>query len=168
MAENTTIVTLIIGFLGIILGTFLSPYLNHRLNAKYERREIFFKKKLEYFEEIAKNLEENIKIYKNIMGGTTEIKNKKEFVKILNELKKRRRKFRIMASPLYFNTNLLAEKVLRFINLEKRIFTGLKKMIESGIADEKITSDLKAVLDELKKTGSEVINEMKKELHVKS
>ena len=168
MAENTTIVTLIIGFLGIILGTFLSPYLNHRLNIKYERREIFFKKKLEYFEEIAKNLEENIKIYKNVIGKAAEIKNRKELSEILSELKKKRRQFRVMSSPLYFNTNLLGEKILGFINLEKKIFAGLKKMIESGTADEKIISYLRIILDKQKKTGSEIINEMKKELYLKS
>lgn len=165
---ETTIITLIIGLLGIILGTFLSPFLNHRLNIKYERRGIFFKKKLEYFEEIARNLEENIKMYKNLIGKIAETKKKKKFIKILDELRKRRKKFRIMASPLYFNTNFLAEKVLRFINLEKIIFIDLKKMIEENEVDEKIMNNLKISLKELKRTGSEVVNEMKKELHVKS
>ena len=168
MAENTTIVALIIGFLGIILGTFLSPYLNHRLNVKYERREIFFKKKLEYFEEIAKNLEENIKNYKGAIGKAAEIKDKKELDGILEDLKKKRKRFKVMSSPLYFNTGILAEKILNFINLEKNIFFNLKDMLEKNKIDKNPINGLKNTLEELKKTGSEVINEMKKELYVKS
>ncbi len=62
---NTGLLTVIVAMMGIFFGTLISPYLNHRLNLRTNRRDLFFKKKLEYFEKIAEGIENNIRIYRN-------------------------------------------------------------------------------------------------------
>lgn len=143
---------------------FLSPYLNHKLNLKYNRKDIFFKKKLDYFEGIAKNLEENIKMYKRHMGGLQETKTLKEIKKTFEKLKEERKKFYILASPLYFNTKRLADRIQIFIKLEKQIFSDFKGMVENKKIRDATIGELQEILDKLRISGSEVMNEMKKEI----
>lgn len=162
---NASILTVVVGMMGIILGTFLSPYLNNRLNIRSRRKELFFNKRLEYFEEIAKNMESNIKMYHNNLSQIRVTKSKKEIYKILGKLKEERKKFNISASPLYFDTRKLSKRIIIFINFEKRIFFNMNQLSKSKKIDEKLIQDIELNLERLKKAGTEVIQQIKKEIY---
>jgi len=162
---NASILTVVVGMLGIVLGTFLSPYLNNRLNIHSRRKELFFNKRLEYFEEIAKNMESNIKMYNNHLSQFRITKNKKELNRILGRLKEERKKFHVSASPLYFDTRKLSKRIIIFINFEKRIFFDINQLSKSRDFNEKIVNDIELNLERLKKAGTEVIHQIKKEIY---
>lgn len=162
---NASVLTVIVGMMGIILGTFLSPYLNNRLNLKSRRRELFFNKRLEYFENIAKTMEENIKMYHNYLSQLKLKESKKEIEKIFSKLKEERKKFNISASPLYFDTRKLSKRIVIFTNFEKRIFFDINKLTEENKPNERLLHDLDVNLERLKQAGTEVIKRMKKEMY---
>ncbi|MFH1801704.1 MAG: hypothetical protein ABH804_02645 [archaeon] len=164
MNLNTSILTIIVGILGILFGTLISPRVNQKLIQKYSRKELFFKKKLEYFEKIAENIENNIKIYKNsIMSSNNKTKKTKEIIK---NLKEERKKFLISSSFIYLEKSKLSDLIKKFTNIEKNIFSDFNKLTIRKASPE-IVSDLEKQLEILKKSGNLIILEMKNEIKKK-
>lgn len=148
--------------IGIAVGTLVSPKINQRINMEHNRKDLIFKKKLEYFEKIAETIEENRRMYHQIIGRIECSKNNKETNEIIAELKQARKNFLIKSSPLYFDTRSLSEKIVNFVRIEKEIFSELEKIKESE--REKIIGQLKENMKKLNMKANEIICEMKKEL----
>lgn len=166
MEINASVLTAIAAVTGIILGTFLSPFLNHQLTLKYNRRDFMFKKKLEYFEQVALCIEENTKMYRRVISDIQSPLKKKDEEKVLEEIKKERKKFKILASPLYFNIEEISSKIKKFVDKEKEIFSSLEKAKEMKDSEEskKIKEKLGGDLKELISLGEDIVQEMRSEL----
>jgi hypothetical protein len=155
---NAAAITAIVGLLGILFGSLLSPYINHQLNLKNTRRDILFKRKLEYFEKLAEKIEQNIRMYRNAINDIENLKNPKE---IIQTLKENRKSYLILASPLYFNINLLSIKITNFVDIEKNIFNEISEYKKNQPLIDKLKQDLNKLIN----ARNEIINEMKKELY---
>lgn len=159
-----SVITALVGLVGVIFGTLIGHYFNHQLNLRNSKKDILFKKKLEYFEKLAGTIEMNIKVYKNSLNAIKSAKTKRETKKLILEMKENRKNFKIMASPLYFNIKSLSERIVYFVNIEKDIFN----MFEEIKMNEKIREDKLLVLEEkvdnLRNCANSILNEMKAEL----
>jgi len=162
--DFTPYLTAGIMLLGILVGTLISPRIQNRIGIEYNRKGLIFQKKLEYFEDIIKTIEKNKKLYSNLIHKI-ESEKKINIDKILEDLKKERKKFSVMASPLYFNTKSISEKIVHFVKIEKDIFNKISQLKETG-EDEKdeTIEQLKNNLKRLSKKGEEILYEIKKEL----
>ncbi len=155
--------------LGILVGTLISPKIQHRMGTEYNRKNIIFQKKLEYFEYIMKSVEKNKKLYHNLIHKIEDSKTKSQINNILDELKENRKKFLIMSSSLYFNTRIFSEKITLFVKIEKDIFNEIFELKGTGnnINKEKKEETLESLKENLKrlnKKGEEILSEMKKQL----
>lgn len=164
MALNLTILTLLVGMFGVLFGSLMGPYLNNKLNRKHQKEELFFKKKLEYFEKITENIENNIRLYKNCVKDTET--NKTNTKKIIEILKKERKNFLILSSPLYFDTARLAECIKKFVQTEKEIFSDFNKLKLNKNIREEVIGNLNKHLENLKIYGNFIVLEMKKEIKI--
>ena len=153
--------TAVVGLVGILLGALIGPFTNHRLGATYSRRDLIFKRKLEYFEKVVETMERNKKMYHNALCKIQNSKNKKETENIILELKQNRNNFFIMASPLYFNTRRFSDEIVSFVDIEKNIFENISKIRSNNKETiEKIKEDLEG----LNRKSKEIIFDMKREL----
>ncbi len=163
MATNPAVLTAVVGMTGVILGTFLGPYLNHRLNLKYNRRDLIFKKKLEYFERVTSSIEENTKLYRKAVGTVIKSKDPK-IDKIIENLKSGRKRFLVMSSPLYFDVKNMSKKITDFVSVENKIFLEFEDL-EKGKRNKSIVLEsLDYKIKRLISIGNDIINEMRKEL----
>jgi len=157
---NFAVVTTIVGFTGILVGA----YMNQRLSNKFARKDLIFKKKLEYFEKISEAIEGNIRVYRNSIN---EIKNNKkmETKNILENMKEKRRHFFVLSSPLYFNTLRLSQKIKEFVRIESEIFWNFSNMVYINNKNkEEIIKRLENGLEELKIKSLNILLEMRGEL----
>lgn len=159
--------TAIVGLVGVLLGTLIGPYINHKLTIKNTKRDIIFKRKLEYFEKLATDIEKNIRTYKNSINEAEKNLKKSRFKTIYKRLKKERKNFLILASPLYFNVHGLSERIISFVEVEKEIFKNFERLsnFKSKKQTLEIISNLKDELRNLISLGNRAVFEMKKELH---
>jgi hypothetical protein len=156
-------ITAIVALIGILVGTLISPRVTHQVGAEQNRKDFIFKKKVEYFEKNLSALENNIRLYKQVIGKAGLVKEEKELNNLVSILKKDRESFLIMSSPLYFDTKNLSEKIIRFTRVEKEIFNRVSLLNKSK--DKKIAVEgLNNLLEILKKRGSDILMEMRKEL----
>jgi len=154
-----------IGLAGVVFGTLLGHYFNQQLNRRNARKDVLFRKKLEYFEHLAETIEKNITTYKNALFSIKEEPSSKEISRILIEMKESRKNFRITASPLYFNLkNNLPEKIINFVNIEKEIFNRFEELKKRNRIQEKNLNRLEEKIGELKKCANSMLTEMKLEL----
>ena len=158
--------TAVVGLLGVLVGTLIGPYINHKLNLKNTRKDIIFKRKLEYFEKLSESIENNIRTYRNSITEA-ESARKQKLNEIYEKIKQERKNFLIMASPLYFNIQNLSEKIISFVDIEKEIFKEFEKLakLNNESQKEKTISNLKEKLKNLVDFGNRIVYEMKKELH---
>jgi hypothetical protein len=162
MVDITPYLTAIMAIIGIAVGTLVSPRVNQRVNAEHSRKDLIFRKKLEYFEKIADTIEENKRLYHQIIGKIECSKNNKETSQIIEDLKQTRRNFLIKSSPLYFDTRSLSEKIVDFVRIEKEIFREIEKIKEDK--KEEAIEQLKENIKKLNMKANEIICEMKREL----
>ena len=165
--DFTPYLTAAIMLLGILVGTLISPRIQHRVGMQHSRKDVIFQRKLKYFESIAETIEKNKKLYSNLIFKIEDSKTKARIEEILEELKKERKKFFVMASPLYFNTKNFSEKIIRFVRIEKNIFNGINRLKEKDVnkkIKEKTIEHLREDIKRLNKRGEEILYEMKKEL----
>lgn len=160
--DFTPYLTSIMAILGMVVGTLVSPKINQKVNAEHNKKDLIFRKKLEYFEKIAETIEENKRMYQQIIGKIECSKNNKETNKIIEELKQTRKNFLMKSSPLYFDTQRLSEKIKDFVRIEKEIFREIE-LIEKDKEEEAIEK-LKENIKKLNQKANEIICEMKKEL----
>jgi xanthosine utilization system XapX-like protein len=159
--DITPYLTAVVMLLGILVGTLITPKINQKVSTEHNRKDLIFKKKLEYFEKIAEVIEENRRMYQQIVGKLTCAKSKKEIKKIIEEVKQTRKKFLIKSSPLYFDTRILSEKIMNFVRIEKNIFYEAEKMNNSK---DEFLETLKENVKRLNIKSNEIICEMKREL----
>lgn len=165
LTQFTPYLTALVMLLGILVGTLISPRIQQRVSTEHNRKDLIFQRKLKYFENILETIEKNKKIYYNMMHKIEESKKNSQIDKIVEELKRERRKFLIMASPLYFNTKVFSEKIVHFVKIEKDIFNKMSLFKEADKeAKERIIEQLKNNLKKLDKNGAEILYEMRKEL----
>lgn len=164
MFDITPYLTAIIMLLGIIVGTIISPRVSHRIGTEHSRKDLIFKRKLEYFEKIIETMEKNRKMYVNAIFKLEDTLTNSQTNKIIGEIKKERINFLKMASPLYFNTQNFSEKIIYFVRIEKDIFNLISELKENKDKKENIIERLKENLEKLDKKGNEILIEMKKEL----
>ena len=138
MDINSSLLTIATALIGILCGAAVSSY----FNLKSARKDLIFKRKLEYFEKLSKDLEENLRLHKNVIMSLSESSKTKEIEAKLIELKQKRKSFLINSSPLYFKTNRMTERITFFVNTEKEIFS----LIEILKSKEKATK-AKAISD---------------------
>jgi len=157
--------TAIVGFIGVLVGTLIGPYINHKLSLKSIRKDIIFKRKLEYFEKMAENIEKNIRTYRNALREAENNYKKQQLKRIYERIKEERKNFLIMASPLYFNINGLSQKIISFVEVEKEIFREFEKLPERNNKKQKESFEvLKDKLKNLTILGNEAVFQMKREL----
>ena len=162
---TTGSLTAIVGLVGVLLGAFVGPFMNHRLNNQYGRKDLIFKRKLEYFEKIAETIEQNKRIYHHAIGRIDFLKNSKEVNKVIEELKQNRKNFLIMSSPLYFNTRRFSEKIIDFVRIENEIFNRISELKNVNLNKKhSLIEQLNENLERLNRKSQEIIIEMRKEL----
>ena len=157
--------TAVVGFIGVLVGTLIGPYINHKLSMKNIRKDLIFKRKLEYFEKMAENIEKNLRAYRNALKEAENNCKKQQLKDIHEKLKEERKNFMILASPLYFNINGLSQKIVSFVEIEKEIFKEFEDLPEINTKQQK--ASLESLRDKLKKLnflGNEAVYEMKREL----
>lgn len=159
MADVSSILTTtFIGILGVVVGAVISNYFNQRLARQAAKKDIIFKKKIEYFEEIVKSLNNNEKVYKNSINEAIKSQNKKKIGKIIENMKKNRSKFSIMTSSLYLDTKPLSMMIRQFVGLEKRIFVYFERLMkEEKQEKEEVLKGLKISLKEIEAAGNKII-----------
>jgi hypothetical protein len=163
---DSSVLTIFVGIIGILFGTLISPYLNHLLTWKQSRKDILFKRKLEYFEKIQDTIESNLRLYRDSIKTIKEKKTNPE--RVIKNMKKRRKKFLMLSSPLYFNTENFSKTVKEFVEIEKNIFeifSNFQKDMqieEKKYLSERLEKDLQKLITQSKK----ISEEMKKELKV--
>lgn len=161
MNFDTGAITILVGVMGILFGSLISPYVNHKLTQKYQQRDLFFKKKMEYFEQITENIEKNIRLYKH---SIKKLENKEKAENIIDNMKKERKNFLILTSPIYLNAINLSSCIRNFTEIEQEIFSMFNELNNQKKDKDKTIFILKEDLEELKKSGNRIIAEMKREI----
>jgi len=163
--DFTPYLTAMVMLLGLLVGTLISPRIQQKVGMEHSRKDLIFQRKLKYFESIIETIEANKKMYSNLIHRIEISKKNSQVNQVIEELKKSRKKFFISASSLYFNTQILSEKIIRFVKIEKDIFNKLHLFKEADKeAKERIIEQLKNNLKNLNKRGLEILHEMRKEL----
>jgi hypothetical protein len=161
MDINSSILTIITALIGILCGTAVGAY----FNLKSARKDIIFKRKLEYFEKLSQDLEKNMRLYKKAIMSLSASSKKKEINTAIQELKQNRKTFLLMASPLYYDIKPMTEKVTLFVSLEKEIFAlfdNLLKNHKSKSANARTLFELNEALNKISKAEEAIIIEMKR------
>lgn len=163
MDLNTTILTIATALIGILCGAAAGSYFNLRTG----RKDLLFKRKLEYFEKLSRDMEENLRLHKKAILPLSKSSKAGHIEQKLLTLKKERKNFLIMASPLYFDTSIMTEKIIYFVNVEKSIFSALEKLAQNPAksAKAKMLFDIREHLQKLTLASQEIIQEMKRELY---
>lgn len=163
--DFTPYLTALVMLLGILVGTLISPRIQHSIGKEYNQRDLIFRKKLEFFEKIVETIERNKKLYYNLIHKIENLKKGSEINKILEELKENRKKFFIGSSPLYFNTKIFSEKIIHFVKIEKDIFNKISLLKEADKeAKERIIKQLKNDFRSLNEKEMEILYEIRKEI----
>jgi len=159
MAEASSILTsTIIGMIGVVIGAIISNYFNQKIARESARKDMIFRKKMDYFEGITECIGSNIKLYQNTIK---EAERNNNIRKIISSMKKNRKKFRIMSSPLYINTKIISHLVREFVSIEKRIFFCFEEMKKK----RNMLEELKITLHELKAKGNIIASYLKEKLN---
>jgi hypothetical protein len=161
----STLLTTLFGLTGVLVGSLIGPLINHRIAREYNKKGLIFNKKIEYFEKVLLAVEENKKMYHLAIKKIEAQQDSKKVKEIIEDFKKNRKHFFIMASPLYFNTRYLSDKIVRFVRVEKSIFdrfSALEKVNKKDLP--RCIEQLNQNFSLLEKRGEEILIEMRKEL----
>lgn len=151
--------------LGILVGTLITPRIQQSVGKEYNRKDLIFQRKLKYFEGIIDTIETNKKIYNNIIQKLGGSEKNSQIDKIIEDLRKNRKKFFTGAGSLYFNTKIISEKIVRFVRIEKDIFNRIPQLKEKNKEERtRLIEHFKINLNNLNKRGEEILYEMKREL----
>lgn len=153
------------GIIGVLIGASIGPLVNHQLTTRYSKKDLIFKRKLDYFEKVLDVIEKNSKLYKQQIRKLESSKDSKEIKKIVEEMKKERKHFFVMSSPLYFDVTKISKGIVRFVKIEKDIFNRISSLEKINEKEKEVlVEQLKRMLIILEKRGSDILFEMKKEL----
>lgn len=161
----STMGTALSGLIGVLIGASLGPVINHQLTTRYSKRDVIFKKKLDYFEKVLDTIEKNMKLYKESVRKIESSKDSKEIKKIIENMEAGRKNFLVMSSPLYFDVKKISQKIISFVKIEKDIFNRISSLKEMNEKEKEIlTEQLKRMIAILSKRGNLILLEMKQEL----
>lgn len=165
MVEITPILTTtLIGMMGVVLGAIVSNYINSKVAMNNSRRDIIFRKKLEYFERIIEAIEFNTKIYKYSLRIVEKKTDKKTIESTIKKLKKERKHFEAKTSPLYLDTRLFAESIKSFVAIEKIIFMSFENLLKHSEEKEQTIESLRKNIKLLIHAGNSLIFQMRENL----
>jgi hypothetical protein len=156
---SSAFITTIIGMMGVVIGAIISNYFNQKIARQAAKKEIMFKKRVEYFEKIVECVEKNTKMYESAIKKFEKDSGKRSRKNILEKMKKERLKFEIMTSPLYLDTRPISKMIRHFVNIEKRIFLYL----ETDNEEDKLRG-LKENYKQLRVVGDKIIFELRTNL----
>ncbi|MEK6899078.1 MAG: hypothetical protein AABW79_03210 [Nanoarchaeota archaeon] len=157
-----TLITLLTGLLGVLFGSSFTSYFNLRS----ARKDLLFKKKLEHFERLSKDLEENFRLHKSAILSLSTMK-KSQVSETLENLKTSRKHFLMSSSPLYLNIERMSWVITNFVEVEKSIFSFLEQLAKSKTpsSKERILFNLQEAIEKLKFAQQSAILEMRRELY---
>lgn len=157
------VIAILTGLIGVLCGTSLSSY----FNLKSSRKDLLFKRKLEYFERLARDVEDNCRLYKKSILSLSHRTHKNVIKGLVGELKKNRKNFLLAASPLYFDVERITGTVTRFVGIEKDIFALFENLLATGVSlsKDRIIFELHGLLQKLEQAKQLVIREMRGELY---
>jgi hypothetical protein len=161
----SSLLTTLFGLIGVLVGACIGPIINHRVAKEYDKKEMMFKKKMEYFEKVLITMEDNKRMYNLAIKKIEASQDNKKVSEIIKELKAERKNFSIMSSPLYFDTKVMSERIVRFVRVERGIFeriSGLEKVNKKDMPV--FIEQLKQNFNLLNKRSNEILSEMKSEL----
>ncbi len=163
--DITPYLTVAVMLLGILVGTLISPRIQQSVGKEYNRKDLIFQKKFKYFESVIETIEANKKMYYNIIQKLDPSEKNSQINKVLEDLKKNRKKFFTSTSSLYLNPKIMSDKIVRFVRIEKDIFNRIEQL-KGRNKEEKVRliERLKMDLNNLNKRGDDILLEMKKEL----
>lgn len=161
---SAALVTTLIGMMGVVIGAIISNYINQKIARQAVKKDIIFKKKIEYFEKIVNVIGSNTQMYKNFIKKAEKSNSKKALQEILHDLKKNRKKFEMMASPLYLDARPISKKIKQFTNIEKIIFINFEKMNQPNYAKSDIVHAIKINFADLTKVGNNIILGLREDL----
>ncbi len=159
---SSAVTTTFIGMFGVAIGAIISNYVNQRIAARSARRELLFKKKVEYFDRTVTCIEKNIKLY-SLWKKKLEVNATPALVtNALKALKKERAKFDPLSSALYFDIQMFSRDIKHFVALEKQIFSLITKLTKDN--HEETLDALRQSLHRLERVGQSVILKMRNSL----
>jgi hypothetical protein len=161
---SSALTTTSIGMIGVVFGAILSNYVNSRIAMKNSRREIIFKKKLEYFESVVQSVEKNTKLYLQSIREFEKSPNKKTALKIIKKLKSGRSRFDARTSPIYLDTRIFSQNIKRFVSLEKIIFISFESLVKLDSEKSQIINSIKINTKLIIKMGNQIISDMRADL----
>lgn len=154
---SSALITTLTGMVGVIIGATINNYFNHKIARQAAKKDIIFKKEIEYFERIVDTIEKNIELYKKSIKRLEKNYTKKDITQVFENLKKDRKKFEIMTSPLYLDIRPISARIKNFVAIEKLIFAYLDKMRDSTYSKSELNIALNINLVELQKVGNAII-----------
>lgn len=163
MVELTSAVTTtLIGMLGVVVGAAISNYVNQMIAAKSARRDLLFKKKVEYFDRVVHVIEHNLKLY-TMWRRKLESKASRALIeKALKTLKKKRAHFGISTSALYLDVEVFSRDIKQFVAYEKQIFALISELKRDDY--ERVMDTLRRSIRNLENAGNSIIYKMRRSL----
>jgi len=161
---SSLVVSSLTGVFGVVIGAVISNYFNQKIARQSTRKDLIFRKKIDYFEKILESVSKNTELYKNSIKSIERGYKNKDIKNILNNLKSNRKKFEIMNSPLYLDIGRISFKISQFVSKEKIIFLYFEKLLEGIVTKEEAIKALNFDFFELKKVGGEIISILRNNL----
>ncbi len=154
--------TTLIGMFGVVVGAIISNYVNQKIAAQSARRDLLFKKKVEYFDRTVSCIEKNLKLY-GAWRKKLEVNTSSAVVdKAIKTLKKSRAKFDPLSSALYLDIEQFSRDIKQFVAFEKQIFVLFEELKKDNPVD--VMESLRYSLHTLNKIGQGIILKMRKSL----
>lgn len=161
---SSLVVSSLTGVFGVVIGAVISNYLNQKIARQSTRKDLIFKKKIEYFEKILECISKNTELYKNSIKRIEKGYEKKDILDILNHLRSNRKKFEIMNSPLYLDISKISFKIRQFVTREKIIFLYFEKLQDEVLTKEEAVKNLNIDLLEIRRIGGDIVHILRKHL----
>ena len=161
MVDSSILITTLIGMLGVVVGAIISNYFNQRIAAKSARRGLVFNKKIEYFEGIIETIKNNLKLYRNSLK---EYEKKRKTKKIIENMKKNRKKFEIKNSEIYLDTRIISRKIKQFVINENNIFKSFENIEKNNEDKETLVKLIKESIKNLERISNSLVDYMRAEI----
>jgi hypothetical protein len=161
---SSAVVSTMTGMTGVVIGAIISNYVNQKIARQAAKKDIVFKKKIEYFEKIVNSIGKNIKLYRNAIRQLETKKNKSEIKKVLKTLKENRQKFEMTTSPLYMDTRVISSEIKKFVEIEKMIFKCMEIMNSENNFPQDALRKMKLKFKEIQIIGNKLTLILRKKL----
>lgn len=163
---SSALITTFTGMVGVVIGATINNYLTQKINRHTTKKDIIFRKKMEYFEKLVESIEKNLELYKKSIKKLERINSKKEAELVLSLMKKDRKRFEPANSSLYLDTREISENIKRLVAIEKLIFLGVANLSTSNsdLSNSEVLKDLKQKTEDIQKLGQSIILNLRKDL----